>query len=357
MADVNIKMAEMADVKKKLVSIIIPLYNGAKEIPETLHALGKQTYRDLEIFVVDDGSKDDPGEAVAAVGDPRVAYIRQDNQGPAAARNNGAGRCHGEYVMFLDHDDLLVPEAIAEAVHFLETHREFGVAYFDFLYYVNQKPRVYYRHRLARDWSGNVLDNLLRYGPMCNPSQAVIRRSAIDGLAFESALVGSDDWDYFIQIAHRGTRFAFIPKVLVYRELSQNSFTGGAAGRVKTKNSSIRLYEKWMKLLPREKVAALGLYDVLERILLKRIFVMIMDKQCSRREVKEEARKLLQTAQDSKLKFQLRCFLAVLSIAPRSLSRWVAAIIDNARIKHNFVAVSAPSLASSPAPQSPQLPQ
>lgn len=327
----------MADIK---VSIVIPLYNGAAEIGETLHALGEQTYKNLEIFVVDDGSKDDAATAVTAVGDPRVTYIRQENQGPAAARNNGFARSTGEYILFLDHDDILLPAAIEKAVNFLNAHQEYGVAYFDFRYYMPGNPPVYYYHRLAHDWSGEVFENMLRVGPMCNPSQALLRRNALRDVSYETALVGSDDWDYFLQVAFHGFKFGFIPEVLVYRELSQNSFTGGMAGRVKTKNSSIRLYEKWMSILPKERVAALGLPTVLERILLKRAFVMLMDKQYSAKDIKEALRRILQTGKDGKTRFEVRCFLIAISILPMSLLRAVAIFIDRTRIKHNFVVVS-----------------
>ena len=327
----------MADVK---VSIIIPLYNGAAEIGETLRALGEQMYKNLEIIIVDDGSKDDAASAIAAAGDARVTYVRQENQGPAAARNNGFARSTGEYIMFLDHDDILLPTAIEEAVRFLDEQHEYGAVYFDFRYYMNSHPPIYYRHRLAHDWEGNVFDNLLRVGPMCNPSQTLLRRSALAGATYETALVGSDDWDYFLQVASRGALFGFIPKVLVNRELSQSSFTGGMAGRVKTKNSSIRLYEKWMKALPKEKVEALGLPRVLERILLKRAFVMLMDKQYGVKDIKEALRSLLHDAKDAKTRFQARSFLIAASILPISLLKAIAEFIDRTRIKHNFVVVS-----------------
>ena len=328
----------------KKVSIIIPLYNGAAEIGKTIQALAKQTYQDLEIIIVDDGSKDNPGDVIAAIGDKRVIFVRQENQGPARARNNGLSRATGEYIMFLDHDDLLAPKAIEEAVKFLEEHPDYGVAYFDFIYYMAGTPPIYYKHRLARSWSGKeVFENMLRYGPMCNPSQALMRRSAMKDAVYENALVGSDDWDYFLQIASHGNLFGFIPKVLVYRELSRNSFTGGVAGRVKAKNSTVRLYEKWMGILPEHKIEQFGLRHALEVVLLKRAFVMIMDTQYKRAEIKEELRKLLATAKDQKTRFRARCILFAISVLPLSLLRALAMSFDKARMKYNFITVPAPT--------------
>lgn len=327
----------MEEVK---VSIIIPLYNGAAEIGETLRALGRQTYRNFEVIVVDDGSKDNPATAIAAVGDARVTCVRQENQGPAAARNNGFARSTGGYVMFLDHDDILLPEAIKEAVDFLGAHPDYGVVYYDFLYCTPGDPPLYYRHRLSHDWSGNVFDNMLHYGPMGNPSQAVIRRSAIQGATFATALIGSDDWDFFLQIASRGTLFGFIPKVFVYRGLSPNSFTGGMKGRINTKDATIRLYEKWMGVLDREKLDELGLGTVLNRILLKRAFLMVMDTRFAPKDIRETLRKILRNGPDMKTRFEARSFFIAVSILPLAFLRMIAAFIDRKRSNRNFIKVS-----------------
>jgi glycosyltransferase involved in cell wall biosynthesis len=87
------------------VSVVIPTYNNAALLHETLDAVRRQTFRDLEIIVVDDGSTDETAEAVCRY-DPSIRYVRQANQGPAAARNTGAGLARGEFIAFCDHDDI-----------------------------------------------------------------------------------------------------------------------------------------------------------------------------------------------------------------------------------------------------------
>lgn len=95
-----------------LVSVIIPTCNGANYIRETIDSVLAQTYRRLEILVVDDGSTDSTAQAAASYA-PRVALIRQANQGHPAARNCGLRSATGEFVSFLDHDDLWEPVKIA----------------------------------------------------------------------------------------------------------------------------------------------------------------------------------------------------------------------------------------------------
>jgi glycosyltransferase involved in cell wall biosynthesis len=95
-----------------LVSVIIPTFNGRRYLRETLESVFAQTYRALEVIVVDDGSTDSTAAVVAAFGS-RVAFIRQERSGHPAARNRGVRASAGEFLSFLDHDDLWAPAKTA----------------------------------------------------------------------------------------------------------------------------------------------------------------------------------------------------------------------------------------------------
>ena len=86
-------------------SIVIPTYNRSSSVLDTLRSCLEQTYSDLEIVVVDDGSTDDTRDVLAAIDDPRLVVVHQENAGPAAARNHGMRKATGEYIAFLDSDD------------------------------------------------------------------------------------------------------------------------------------------------------------------------------------------------------------------------------------------------------------
>src|ERR1700722_9202668 len=92
-----------------LVSVVIPCYNSERYLAEAIESVRRQTYPRTEIIVIDDGSTD--GTARIARSSP-VHYFYQPNSGISAARNRGLLHCHGEYVLFLDHDDCLLPKAI-----------------------------------------------------------------------------------------------------------------------------------------------------------------------------------------------------------------------------------------------------
>ncbi|GJQ50989.1 MAG: glycosyl transferase [Candidatus Kuenenia stuttgartiensis] len=95
-----------------LVSVIIPTYNGSRFIKETIQSALDQTYRNLEIIVIDDGSTDNTPEIVKSTNNQKVTYIRQENAGAAMARNLGINISKGEYIAFLDHDDLWLPHKL-----------------------------------------------------------------------------------------------------------------------------------------------------------------------------------------------------------------------------------------------------
>src|ERR1700753_1435580 len=106
------------------VSVIIPTYNYGAYITDAIESLRAQTYESWECVVVDDGSTDDTAEVVARFveRDPRVRYLRQENQRQSVAKNTGLAATAGEYIQFLDSDDRIEPLKFERQVEFLETH-------------------------------------------------------------------------------------------------------------------------------------------------------------------------------------------------------------------------------------------
>ena len=94
-------------------SVVIPVYNRADALGDALRSVLAQGEQDFEIVVVDDGSKDNPKAVVDEFGDPRIRYIAQDNRGGGAARNSGIDEAHGEFLAFLDSDDVFLPHHLA----------------------------------------------------------------------------------------------------------------------------------------------------------------------------------------------------------------------------------------------------
>jgi glycosyltransferase involved in cell wall biosynthesis len=114
-------------MKSPLVSVIIPVYNGDQYLDDTLQSILSQNYAPVEIIVVDDGSTDKTADLVRAY--DTIHYIYQHNQGPSSARNTGIAASQGEFVAFLDADDMWVPEKLSLQVGYLIQHPDVGFVY------------------------------------------------------------------------------------------------------------------------------------------------------------------------------------------------------------------------------------
>ena len=110
-----------------LVSVIIPCYNHARFLGEAIVSVIRQSYPHIEIIVVDDGSTDDTEQVITSY--PNIQHIRQENLGVSRARNMGLSMSRGAYVLFLDADDRLLPDAVATGVHALASRKEYAFAF------------------------------------------------------------------------------------------------------------------------------------------------------------------------------------------------------------------------------------
>jgi glycosyltransferase involved in cell wall biosynthesis len=180
-----------------LVSVIIPAYNGQEYIREAIESALAQTYRPIEILVIDDGSPINMEPFVAGFG-PEVRYMRQQNGGTASARNLGWHSARGEFIALLDQDDLWLPQKLERQVpRFAEDpHIGLVAAWMEVFDSVTGEPKGTYKpapEMTVHDMLGHELP----------PVQTMIfRKSALDSIGgFDASLRGTDDWDVNIRIA------------------------------------------------------------------------------------------------------------------------------------------------------------
>ena len=181
----------------RLVSIIIPCFNQGHYLPEAIESALSQTYGALEVVVVDDGSSDNTSEITRRY--PGVLLLRQENRGLAAARNAGLSATHGEYVVFLDADDRLRPEAVTSGLRMLDDNPSSAIACGRFRYIDEQgKPLfVAWRPSPGRSHFGALL-----HGNFCGaPGALVHRRSVLEEVGrFDETLAAAEDYDLYLRI-------------------------------------------------------------------------------------------------------------------------------------------------------------
>lgn len=200
----------------KEISVVIPTYNYGRFIREAIDSVLAQTYAPLEILVVDDGSTDDTEQIVRAYGD-RVRYIRQQNAGVGAARNTGIASARGEYVAFLDSDDVWLPEKLAKEIARFETDPELGLVYggaerFD------ESGTLSVALDGIEGWIAPELLRLERSVISSGSGTLLPKRVAEEVGGFDANLQPSEDWDFCYRVALRH-RVGFVPEVLVrYRQ-------------------------------------------------------------------------------------------------------------------------------------------
>lgn len=203
------------------VSVIIPTYNRSQIVKETIGSVLAQTLEDLEIIVVDDGSTDDTRNVIEAFTDRRVKYFYKTNGGPANARNYGLSKARGEYIGFLDSDDLWPKNYIEVMVSHLENNSEFGAAYSP-ITVVYPDGRQIKSYKAPEGKSGWITLDLFKRGFIW-PSAAVFRESIWKDFYFDELLnKTSEDSDAFLRLSMR-TPYLFVPDVEAFHRISADS--------------------------------------------------------------------------------------------------------------------------------------
>jgi glycosyltransferase involved in cell wall biosynthesis len=189
-------------LQKGLVSVIIPTFNRADVIEETVRSVLAQTYSFFEIIIVDDGSNDNTSEVVKCLNDSRIRYYFFENSGlPAVSRNKGLRLANGEFVAFLDSDDLWLPEKLAKQVKILQEQKDVFLVYSQCI--VKQNERIIKISPLHPK-SGHIFCQLyLAYNMI--PCMAVIMRNrGVDSPYFfdeNPFLRAAEDYDLWLTIS------------------------------------------------------------------------------------------------------------------------------------------------------------
>lgn len=209
------------------VSVIIPSYNQAQFVASAVESALAQTHPDVEIIVVDDGSTDETRAVLDAYCE-RIRYIYQENRGLAAARNAGFLASHGDYLLFLDSDDVIHPDKLALHVHFLEAERDFGLSYSAWQQVNEDGTQVLGEVRPNKQ--GQLLRELLLRRFFFFASATVIRRQCLDEVGlFDESLRWGEDADMWLRMARAGYAFGYQDRPLLQYRIHGSSMTANVS--------------------------------------------------------------------------------------------------------------------------------
>lgn len=236
------------------VSVIMPAYNVAPYISETLDSIFAQTFSDYEVIVINDGSPDTAElERALAPYRQRIIYLKQENRGAGAARNAGLKRARGEFVAFLDADDLWLPDYLNEQLAFIRSDN-YDLVYADALLF-GQSPLAGRTFMQIAPSNGEVTFQSLING-QCNviTSGVLARRLPILEVGlFDEQLRNSQDFELWVRLVRKGSRLKYQRKLLLRYRYHENSLSGDALNQIKRELRVLGKIESSYDLTPEER--------------------------------------------------------------------------------------------------------
>jgi glycosyltransferase involved in cell wall biosynthesis len=191
---------------KPPVSIIIPAYNAGPFLDETFSSVQQQTFGQFEAIIVDDGSTDQTAEVAQkfAAQDPRFILLRQSRAGASAARNAAVKRAHGEWIAFLDADDVWLPTKLAAQIELSKQEPKANFLFTDHFYWDGRNDLSRRYHDDRKFPNGDVGRGLIFFN-LFGPLTVMVRRETLDAAGpFDTDLKLAEDWDCWLRIADQG---------------------------------------------------------------------------------------------------------------------------------------------------------
>ena len=205
-----------------LISVIVPVYNGEKYIEPCLRSILQQTYRTLEVIVVDDGSTDHTADCISSLrSDSRLTLVRQNNQGSAAARNRGLEICHGELVSFIDADDWIDVDFYSKLVSAL-VEQKGNIAMCNII----AEDGKYICNHLSQIVEGeDILYELLNRQIPHRVMNKIYERSVLESIRFSKGRNMFEDGPWTAKVMAQCHRLICIHQAAYHYRLSENSLS------------------------------------------------------------------------------------------------------------------------------------
>lgn len=232
----------MNDQKLPLVSVVIPTYNRIYTLPASVDSVLKQTYENLELIIMDDGSTDGTKEYVESIADKRVRYRRADkNMGPSAARNMGAELARGEYLAFQDSDDAWEPDKLEKQMKLMLDNSELAMVYSEFEFCRDGEQTVIIPSKKIpyEEKHGDLFFYLLQYPLISTQTMLIKTKEFTVAGGFNETLQAYEDFEFSLRFA-QNHRIGFVEEPLVRVNNTPNSVNKRLGERIRTQFYMVR---------------------------------------------------------------------------------------------------------------------
>jgi glycosyltransferase involved in cell wall biosynthesis len=212
------------------VSVLLPTYNRAHYVAEAIQSALDQTFADLEVVVVDDGSTDTTSEVLGRIADPRVRCFRQENRGISGALNTAFRSARGRYVAILNSDDRWLPDLLAEEVAILQASSNVGLVYARCQAMDSAGRPLARLTGVPARYPGQMFKSLLHGDHICTIA-VLIRRELVEQVGlWDERLIANEDWDLWLRLA-LVCQFHFVDKILARFRVHPGRITNTSSER------------------------------------------------------------------------------------------------------------------------------
>jgi alpha-1,3-rhamnosyltransferase len=226
-----------------LVSVVVPCYNHEKYVKETIESIINQTYKNIELIVIDDGSKDNSVSVIQELADKYgFTFIHRPNKGLSATLNEGIKLSKGKYFSAIASDDILMLEKIEKQVEFMESNPEYGMCYGKIVYFEDSiKNTSEYSNSNKQGW---VFDDLLNYGCFIPAPSTFMRKEVFESVGGFDKNLWIEDWDMWLRISQK-YQVGYIDEYLAYYRKHDTNISSQSLKMYKAEKQILEKYKDY----------------------------------------------------------------------------------------------------------------
>lgn len=226
-----------------LVSVVVPCYNHEKYVKETIESIINQTYKNIELIVIDDGSKDNSVSVIKELADKYgFTFIHRPNKGLSATLNEGIRLAKGKYFTACASDDIFMLNKIEKQVEFMESNPEYGMCYGKIVYFEDSIENTYeYPNSNKQGW---VFDDLLNYGCFIPTPSTFMKKEVFETVGEYDENLWIEDWDMWLRISQK-YQVGYIDEYLAYYRKHDTNISSQSLKMYKAEKQILEKYKDY----------------------------------------------------------------------------------------------------------------